>query len=82
MIREGARDALDRLANIPAPRFGPDTRIEVTFLTADMAEMAAWLRGVELVAGASRTVAFGGDNPLQLFQTFVTMVYLTRSIVE
>jgi D-amino peptidase len=81
-IQEGARRALARAGEIPAPRFGPDTRIEVTFLTADMAEMAAWLRGVEVVAGGSRTVAFGGGDPLQLFRTFVTMVMLTRAIVE
>jgi D-amino peptidase len=81
-IREGAGRAVSRARAIGAPRFGPATRLEVTFLTADMAEMAAWLRGVEPVTGQPRTVACSGDDPLQLFRTFVTMVYLTRSIVE
>jgi D-amino peptidase len=81
-IRAGAHRAIQRLGSIPRPAFPADTTIEVTFLTADMAEMAAWLRGVELVAFRGRTVRFGGDDPLRLFQTFVTMVYLTRSIVE
>jgi D-amino peptidase len=57
-------------------------RVEVTFLTADMAESAAWLRGVELVAGHSRTVAFAGTDTLALFRTFVTMIQLTRALVE
>jgi D-amino peptidase len=81
-IREGAERALRRAAAIGAPRFGAETRIEVTFLTADMAEMAAWLRGVELVAEQPRTVAFSGDDTLQLFRTFVTLVMLTRALVE
>ena len=81
-IHEGASRAVKRAQAIGVPRFGPATRLEVTFLTADMAEMAAWLRGVEPVTGHSRTVALGGDDPLQLFRTFVTMVYLTRAIVE
>src|SRR5262249_22194535 len=47
-IREGARLALaETLPNSP-PRFPSPIRLEVTFLNADMAEMAAWLRGVEL----------------------------------
>jgi D-amino peptidase len=81
-IQEGARRAIERLKAIPAPRFGPETRVEVTFLTADMAEMAAWLRGVEPMADRPRTVTFGGDDPLALFRTFVTMVMLTRALVE
>jgi D-amino peptidase len=81
-IRQGARRAIARADDIPPPVFGPDMRIEVTFLTADMAEMATWLRGVEMAEHPTRTVRFGDDNPLHLFQTFVTMIYLTRALVE
>jgi D-amino peptidase len=80
LIRAGAERALHRLP--PAPVFGPETRITVTFITADMAEMAAWLRGVSVVAGEPRTVSLDGDDPLDLFRTFVTMVLLTRAIAE
>ena len=38
------------------PTFAAPIQIELTFLTADMAEMSAWLRGVRLVEGQSRTV--------------------------
>jgi D-amino peptidase len=81
-IREGAARAVRRVGSIAPPRFGSSTRIEVTFLTADMAEMAAWLRGVTPVQGHGRTVSFAGDDPLALFRTFVTLVYLTRALVE
>ena len=81
-IREGARLALSTRLPPSAPRFPAPTRLEVTFLTADMAEMAAWLKGVELLAGQTRTVAYTSDSPLDVFRTFVTIVMLTRAIVE
>jgi len=81
-LREGAMRALQGLANQKAPTFAAPVRIEVTFLTADMAESATWLRGVEPVAGQSRTVTFEGADTLALFRTFVTMIQLTRPLVE
>ncbi len=81
-IEEGARVALTASRPASAPGFPATTRLEVTFLTADMAEMAAWLRDVELVSGQPRTVSYSSDNPLEIFQTFVTMVMLTRALVE
>jgi len=80
-IREGARRAL-RPQHLQPPRFDLPARIELTFLTADMADAAAWLRGVEIVPEATRTVVFSGDNLLDLFRTFVTIVLLTRALVE
>ena len=80
-IREGARLALTSARPNTPPSFPRDTRIELAFLTADMAEMACWLRGVELVSGQPRSVRFGGE-PLEMFRTFVTIVMLTRSLVE
>src|SRR5579885_1968114 len=75
-IFAGARLALTEARPASAPSFTGETRIELTFLTADMAEMAAWLRGVELVDGQPRTVAFSGSDTLDLFRTFVTIVML------
>jgi len=84
-IRDGARLALSEKLPKAAPRFTSPIRLEVTFLNADMAEMAAWLRGVELVRktpGQTRTVALTSAEPLEVFRTFVTMVMLTRNLVE
>jgi len=81
-LREGAMRAIGGLASQKPPAFDQPARVEVTFLTADMAESAAWLHGVDLVAGQSRTVAFEGIDTLALFRTFVTMIQLTRALVE
>jgi D-amino peptidase len=81
-LREGARRAIQNLAGRQPPTFAQPARVEVTFLTADMAESATWLRGVELVAGQTRTVTFEGTDTLALFRTFVTMIQLTRALVE
>jgi D-amino peptidase len=45
-----------------------------------MAEQATWMRGVERLT--STTVAFTDDDPLRLYRTFITLVFLTRSLVE
>ncbi len=81
-LRQGAMRAIQGLANQKPPQFDLPVHVEVTFLTADMAESATWLRGVEPVAGQSRTVMFEGTNMLALFRTFVTMIQLTRPLVE
>ncbi len=81
-LREGATRAIQNLASHKPPAFDQPVRVEVTFLTADMAESATWLRGVALVDGQTRTVSFEGSNTLALFRTFVTMIQLTRALVE
>jgi D-amino peptidase len=79
-IRAGAARALGRVASIPPPAIELPATLEITFLTADMAEMATWIRGVERIA--PRVVAVTEEDPLALYRTFVTIVALTRSIVE
>lgn len=81
-IQQAAREALTTARPASAPTFPESSTLELTFLTADMAEMAAWVRGVELVAGSTRTVRFSGQDKLALFRTFVTLVMLTRNLVE
>jgi D-amino peptidase len=82
LIYEGARHALSDAKPATAPIFATPIQIEITFLTADMAAMSAWLHGVRLAEDRSRTVVLEGDDPLALFRTFVTLVALTRSLVE
>jgi D-amino peptidase len=52
----------------------------VLFHNADFAEMATWVHGVERVD--ARTVQMRDDDPIRLFRSFVTVVLLTRAIVE
>ena len=62
------------------PQFKMPVSLEVTFLVADMAEMAEWVRGVERVG--PRTVRLANDNLLDLYRMFVTVVTLTRALVD
>jgi D-amino peptidase len=80
LIRAGAARAMRRAGTIPVPAIELPATIEVTFLTSDMAEMATWIRGVERTG--TRTVALRDEEPLRLYRTFVTIVALTRSLVE
>jgi D-amino peptidase len=76
LIRAGTSAALSR--EHPPPAIDLPATLELTFLTADMAEMATWIRGVERTA--ARTVRAIDDDPLRLYRTFVTIVALTGSI--
>ena len=80
LIHEGASRALSRAHEMSPPAIERPAKLEVTFLTADMAEMSTWIRGVER-AGA-RAVTITDDEPLRLYRRFVTIISLTRSIVE
>jgi D-amino peptidase len=80
LIRAGAARALARAAEVGPPAIELPATLQITFLTADMAEMATWVAGVQRVDARAVTVAH--DDPLHLYRTFVTIVYLTRSIVE
>ncbi len=78
LIRDTVRDALTNPPKPPAIQL-PAT-VEVEFLSPDMAELSTWVRGASRVD--SRTVSVTDDDPLRLFRTFMTLVFLTRSLVE
>jgi D-amino peptidase len=80
LIREGAARAIERGGAVSVPTIELPATIEITFLTADMAEWASWLHGVERVA--PRVVTYTDSEPLRIYQTFVTIIQLTRSLVE
>jgi D-amino peptidase len=78
-IREGVFQCLSDPSAGPPVIHLPAT-LEVQLMSPDMAEQATWLRGVERVT--STTVRFTDDDPLRLYRTFMTLVFLTRSLVE
>ncbi|HLJ01922.1 MAG TPA: M55 family metallopeptidase [Solirubrobacteraceae bacterium] len=80
LIRDGAIRALGRAQAIAPPAIELPATLEVTFLTSDMAEMSSWLPGVERTE--ARIVKLTDDDPLRLYRTFITLIALTRSIVE
>jgi D-amino peptidase len=80
LIAEGAARALANLGAVPLPAIELPATLGITFLTADMAEMATWIRGVQRTT--ARAVTVSDDDPLRLYRTFVTIVQLTRAIVD
>src|SRR5262245_27912134 len=77
-IRDGVATALRR--DHTPPTIDLSATLELELLSPDMAAQATWLRGVELVD--TRTVRFSDEDPLALYQTFMALVFLTRSLVE
>jgi D-amino peptidase len=80
LIRAGAARAMAGAGSAAPPAIALPATLEATFLTADMADMATWIRGVERTD--TRSVTVTDEDPLRLYRTFVTLVSLTRSIVE
>ena len=58
------------------PAISLPATLEVHMLTADMAEVASWVRGAERTD--VRTVRIHGQDPLAMFRSFVGMTYITR----
>jgi D-amino peptidase len=80
MLRVGAAHAVANIGTMHPPQFQLPVSMEITFLVADMAEWAHWIRGVERVD--ARTVKLTGENLLDLYRMFVTIVTLTRTLVD
>ena len=77
-IREGAEEAVRRVAagDVPTPGISRPATLELDLQTADMAEVASWVRGAERTG--TRTVTIAGDDPLAMFRSFVALTYITR----
>jgi D-amino peptidase len=75
-IAAGARRAAERAAEMKPPAISLPATLEVHMQTADMAEVASWVRGVERTG--VRTVGIRGDDPLAMFRSFVGITYITR----
>ena len=56
MLQRGASRAVHNLKEMHPPVFTRPVSLEVTFLVADMAEMALWVRGVERVGPRTITI--------------------------
>ena len=76
MITDGARRAVEKAASLQPPAIPLPATLEVHLQTADMAEVASWVRGAER-AGV-RTVSISGEDPMAMFRSFVAVTYITR----
>ena len=76
MIADGARRAVKRVTELSAPGISLPATLDVHMQTADMAEVASWVRGVE--RASVRAVSIRGEDPLAMFRSFVAVTYITR----
>jgi D-amino peptidase len=76
MIADGARRAVERAGVLRPPAIALPATLEVQMQTADMAEVASWVRGAERTG--LRAVSIRGDDPLAMFRSFVAVTYITR----
>lgn len=77
-IKCAATASLQHLAPREAVR--RSVNVELTFLVADMATVAAWMPGVERTG--ARTVRITAENGLRAYQAFHALLLLTRSLGE
>ncbi len=80
VLQQGAAYAVSNIKAMKPPVFTQPVSLEITFLVADMAEMAQWVRGVERVS--ARTIKLSSENLLDLYHMFVTVITLTRALVD
>jgi len=80
LIRERAREAIAALPDARPPAIELPATLEVGFRNSDLAELATRIAGVERLSPTQ--VAITDDDPIRLYDTFVTVVLLTRDIAE
>jgi D-amino peptidase len=73
-----ARAAMGRVARdeVQLPPIGFPAQLDVECQTADMAEVASWLKGVERIG--TRRVRIEADEGLAMYRAFVALTYITR----
>lgn len=76
LIADGARRAVQRAAELKPPQISLPATLDVHLQTADMAEVASWVRGAR--RSGVRTISIAGDDPLAMFRSFVAVTYITR----
>jgi D-amino peptidase len=75
-IRETAKTAVERIPQMRNRSIDAPATLELDVGTADMADVATWVGGVDRIA--TRTIAISGDDLLSVFTRFVAVNYITR----
>ena len=65
-----------RLGCVPLPDVELPARLDLELQTADMAQVASWVKGVK--RSGTRSVRIAGDDPLEVYQSFVRITCITR----
>src|SRR5256714_14821811 len=82
LLRDGAGRAVVNRDKMRPPEFTLPVSLEITFLVADMAEMAQLVRCVGRSAPRTVKLASANNNLLDLYRMFVTVITLTRTLVD
>jgi D-amino peptidase len=80
LIRERAAAAVADLASASLPQVELPATLEVTLRHSDLAEMATRVAGVQRLDPL--TVRLVDEDPIRLYQRFITVVLLTRGMTE
>jgi D-amino peptidase len=80
LIRRQARLAVENLGAAAKPTITLPATLGIRFKTSDYAELAGRITGV--VRHGDLEAVSTDDDPLRLFQTFITIVMLCRGLVE
>lgn len=75
-IRAAAETAVRRAGSMTPPDVALPVTLDVETQTADMAEVASWVKGVE--RSGTRSVRISSDDPLEAYRSFVGVTYITR----
>lgn len=77
-IRAASREAVQRalLGEVAIPTITTPFELLVDLQTADMAEVATWVKGVE--RADNRSVRIVGERGGEVFASFVALTYITR----
>jgi D-amino peptidase len=78
LIEQAARQAVSTLSEARPPQLPAPSTLEVSWRTADMAEQAGWVRGVERCG--ERLTRLRDDDLLAMYRAFVSAVVLNRDL--
>jgi D-amino peptidase len=78
LIKNAAAQAIRRVAerSVPLPGIRRPATLELDLGTADLAEVATWVGGVD--RSGQRQVTIAGADLLSIFTRFVAVSYITR----
>lgn len=80
LIREEAQRAVKELASSSPPSIELPASVDIRFHNTDYTTLACRISGVRRTGDLSAVVE--GDDPLLLFETFITIVLLCRGLIE
>lgn len=80
LIRTQATHALSEISTAAPPAIDRPATLEISFRTSDYCELSCRIVGIERTGALSARLT--GDDPLDIFRSFITAVLLCRGLVE